>query len=170
MMPICSFAPVAVLYVVWPCIALRSVWYGSIISYSVNTSTIPIVSSLLEWVHLVTDDFDTEWDDSCPGLVETIAREAEWKACEASNNTVWLGRSATEGWEVTPPISPIEEAWPGALVDEHCGTWPSSAEVVQTRCDVWPGFPADVGGEIEVTIKVCLSVGEIVGEHSVCKF
>jgi hypothetical protein len=28
----------------------------------------------------------------------------------------------TEGWEVTPPVSPVDEAWPGAVVDEHCET------------------------------------------------
>jgi hypothetical protein len=38
----------------------------------------------------------TEWDDSCLGLMETIAQEAEWKAHEASNDTVQWGRSATE--------------------------------------------------------------------------
>jgi hypothetical protein len=36
----------------------------------------------------VTDNFKTEWDDSCPGLVGILAREAEWKAHEASNDTV----------------------------------------------------------------------------------
>jgi hypothetical protein len=59
----------------------------------------------------VTDNFNTEWDDSCMGLVETLAREAEWKAWEASNNNVvqW-GVYMTDGWEVTPPASPIDEA------------------------------------------------------------
>jgi hypothetical protein len=44
----------------------------------------------------ITDDFSTEWDDNCPGLVETIAQEAEWKAQEVSNDTVQWGRLVTE--------------------------------------------------------------------------
>jgi hypothetical protein len=39
----------------------------------------------------MTDDFDTEWDDGCPGLVETLAREVEWKDQEASNDAVQWG-------------------------------------------------------------------------------
>jgi hypothetical protein len=74
-----------------------------------------------------------------------------------------------DGWEVTPPASLVDEAWPGASVDEHCGVWPSSVEVVQSCCDTWPGFPSDVRG-IEVTMEVCLSVGEVVGKHSACRF
>jgi hypothetical protein len=92
-----------------------------------------------------------------------------WKAQEASNDMVQWGVDSTMGgWEVTPPASPVDEAWPDALVDKHCGVWPSSAEVVQACCDAWPGFPPDVGG-IEMTIEVCLSVEEIVGEHSTCR-
>jgi hypothetical protein len=34
---------------------------------------------------------------------------------------------------------------------------------------VWLGFPTDIGGGIEVTVEVCSSVGEIIGEHSACK-
>jgi hypothetical protein len=74
-----------------------------------------------------------------------------------------------DGWEVTPPASSIDEAWPGASVDEHCGTWLSPARVVQAHCDAWPGFPSNVG-EIKVTVEVCLSIGEIVREHSACRF
>jgi hypothetical protein len=66
-------------------------------------------------------------------------------------------------------LRPIVEAWPGAVVDECCGAWPSSAEIVQACCDMWPGFPADVEEGIEVTIKVCLSIGEIQGEHPACR-
>jgi hypothetical protein len=58
-------------------------------------------------------------------------------------------------------VSPVEEAWPGAIVDKHCGTWPSSVEIVQAHCDAWPGFPADIEGGIKVTIEVCSSIGEI---------
>jgi hypothetical protein len=128
------------------------------------------MSGLLEWIRLVTDDFYTEWDDGCPSLVETLAREAEWRAQETSNDVVqWGVGSAKNGWEVTPPASPIEEAWPGVLVDEHCGVWPSSAEVVQAHCDTWLGFLSDAGG-IKVTVEMCLSIGEVSREHSTCRF
>jgi hypothetical protein len=130
---------------------------------------IPIISSCWTQVVLAADDFDTEWDDSCPGLIETLAREAEWKAQEASNDTVQWGVLMTDSWEVTPPASPIEEAWPGAVMDDCCGTWPSSAEVVQAHVNVWPGFSADFEGGIEVTAEVCSSVGELQGEHSACR-
>jgi hypothetical protein len=86
-----------------------------------------------------------------------------------SNDTVqWGAGSTMDGWEVTPPASPVDEAWPGASLDEHCGVWASSAEVVQACCDTWPGSLSNLGG-IEVTIEVCSSVGEIVGEHSTCR-
>jgi hypothetical protein len=38
-----------------------------------------IMSDWLMQVMIMADDIDTEWDDSCPGLIETLAREAEWK-------------------------------------------------------------------------------------------
>jgi hypothetical protein len=34
----------------------------------------------------VTDGDGSEWDDGCPGLMEILAREGEWKAWEA---TMW---------------------------------------------------------------------------------
>jgi hypothetical protein len=79
------------------------------------------------------------------------------------------GEFEVNDWVMTPPASPIDEAWPGDLVDAHCGVWPSPTKVVQARCDTWLGFPCDVGG-IKVTVEVCLSTGEIVGEHSTCRF
>jgi hypothetical protein len=51
------------------------------------------------------------WDDDCAGLVETLAREAEWKDREAHNNTEaarWESE-APDGWGNTPPVSPICE-------------------------------------------------------------
>lgn len=51
-----------------------------------------------------------EWDDACLGLDRTVAREAEWKACEVSNfnKTQWRETDVTSGgWEVTPPASPV---------------------------------------------------------------
>jgi hypothetical protein len=58
----------------------------------------------------LTDGYGVEWDDSCSGLTETLAREAEWKAWEASNNMVqWGVTNATSGWEVTLPASPVQD-------------------------------------------------------------
>jgi hypothetical protein len=73
MTPICSSVWVVAMCVIQLPIALRSARYEATIFCFVNTLTIIIMSSLLNSVRLVTDDFDTEWDDSCPGLVETIA-------------------------------------------------------------------------------------------------
>jgi hypothetical protein len=39
-----------------------------------------------------------------------VAGEAEWRACEASNNVVqWGVADATGGWEATPPTSPVRD-------------------------------------------------------------
>jgi hypothetical protein len=51
-----------------------------------------------------------------------------------SNDAVQWEVSGTDGWEVTP-ASPVEEAWPSAVVDECCGIWPSLSEVVPTGAD-----------------------------------
>jgi hypothetical protein len=66
------------------------------------------------------------------------------------------------------PLHVEDKAWLDVVMEECCGTWPSSAEVVQAHCDAWPGFPADVEGGINVIVKVCSSVGEIQEEHSAC--
>jgi hypothetical protein len=56
---------------------------------------------------------------------------------------------------VTPPASPVSEVdvWLGVLVlvDECCGTWSSSSELVNARCDTWPASLPDPI-EIEVTV------------------
>jgi hypothetical protein len=102
-----------------------------------------------------------------------LAREAEWKAREASNKQVQWGVSdAAGGWDVTPPTSLVGEvdvAWPGALVDEHSGVWQSTSEVVQAYCNAWLGFPADAI-EIEVTVEEYSNVKAFEGEHSACRF
>jgi hypothetical protein len=76
----------------------------------------------------VADGYGVEWDDGCSGLTETLAREAEWTAQEASNDTVqWGVTDATGGWEVTLPASPVwnDSGWPGlaAQIDKCYGTW-----------------------------------------------
>jgi hypothetical protein len=38
--------------------------------------------------------FVSGWDNDCPGLVETLAKEAEWKRREAHND------AASISWEV----------------------------------------------------------------------
>jgi hypothetical protein len=58
---------------------------------------------------MVANDVDTEWDDSCPGLVETLAKEAEWEAHEVHNDAE-AARWAVDppdGWRSTPPESPV---------------------------------------------------------------
>jgi hypothetical protein len=77
---------------------------------------------------LVADSWQVEWDDACSGLDKTLAREAQWKAQEASKDEEqWGETDASGGWEVTPPASPIcvDSVWPGlvAQVNKHCGTW-----------------------------------------------
>jgi hypothetical protein len=72
-----------------------------------------------------------------------------------------VGGFRAGGWEVTPPASPIEGAWPGITVDEHYGTWPSPSEVVPTHADGWPSL--SVEGGIEVTIEVCSNMGNFKG-------
>jgi hypothetical protein len=67
------------------------------------------------------------------------------------------GVSGANGWEVTPPASPVEEAWPGVVVDERCGTWLSTLEVVPTRADGWPSLE----GGVEVTVEVCSNIEEL---------
>jgi hypothetical protein len=93
MTPIYSSVWAIALCVIQPLTTQRSARCKATISCSANSWMIPVVGSLLDSVHLVTDDSDTEWDDSCPGLVETIAQEAEWKAQEVSNDAVQWGVS-----------------------------------------------------------------------------
>jgi hypothetical protein len=162
MMLICSSVLVDVLFVIWFCITPKHVQFEVIIFCFVNAWTILIVSGWLTRVLTVANDIDTEWDDGCPGLVETLAREVAWEVREAQNDAE-AARWAVDppdGWGNTPPASPICEGWPGALVDKHGGVWPSPSEVVLTRADGWPNLSTSVEGGIEVTIKVVTDVGD----------
>jgi hypothetical protein len=38
------------------------------------------------------DGFFVEWDDDCEGLVRMIAREKEWKKCQAFNDVIDWGK------------------------------------------------------------------------------
>jgi hypothetical protein len=75
-----------------------------------------------------------------------------------------------DGWEVTPPASPVEKAWPGMVADERSGNWPSSSSVVPTCADGWLDLSSNVEGGVEVTVKVVTNIGKIQGEHSTCRF
>jgi hypothetical protein len=92
MMPTSSSVLVVASYVALPLITLRSVQREVILFCKC------LDDPHHEWFSLVgllmTDNFDTEWDDSCSGLVETLAREAEWKAREVNNDVVQWGVSA----------------------------------------------------------------------------
>jgi hypothetical protein len=101
--------------------------------------------------------------------VTTLAREVEWKDQEAQNEAVQWGGSNRDGWEVTPPASPVAESWPGAVADEHSGNWPSLSEVVPTCADGWPDLSTNVDGGVEVTIEVVTDAREVQGEHSACR-
>jgi hypothetical protein len=104
------------------------------------------------------------WDDNCEGLVQMHAREEEWKEREHHNDTVQWGVKAT-GWEVTPPASLVPRAdaagagiWPvtaGQLA--QASTWPTEEEYLAKQV------------QVEVSIEVHLSVGELIREHTACR-
>jgi hypothetical protein len=79
MMPTSSSVLVDALFVIQPSIVPRCVQFEGIIFCFVNAWMILIISDCLMQVLIVANDIDTEWDDGCPGLVETLAREAEWE-------------------------------------------------------------------------------------------
>jgi hypothetical protein len=131
-----------------------------------------LMSDCLMQVQIVANDLDTEWDNGCPVLVETLAREAEWEEWEAHNDAeaaCWAV-DPPNGWGNTPPASPVGEGWPCDLVDECSGTWPSPSEVVPTHVDGWPDLLTSIEGGIEVTIEVVTDVGDSQEPHTACRF
>jgi hypothetical protein len=101
------------------------------------------------------------WDDDCPGLVGTLAREAEWRIREAHNNAVaasW-GVDSSDGWGNTLPISPIQE---------ESGDWPSQEALVDAEVAAWPHFPLDTLA-IKMTVNTRSSIGDLVEEHPTCR-
>jgi hypothetical protein len=109
------------------------------------------------------------WEDDCPGLVEILVREAEWKEKEAHND-VEAARwevDAPNGWGNTPPTSSIPKGWPSAQIDEHSGTWPLPSDVVPLCVDGWPDLSASGASGIQVTIEVKSSIGDL-ERHSAC--
>jgi hypothetical protein len=115
------------------------------------------------------NNIDTEWDDDYPGLVETLAREAEWKRQEAHDDAAAASWEVNppDGWGNTPPASPI---WPGASIDEYCSTWPSPSAVVPTGTDSWPNLSASIEGGIKVTIEMVIDIRESQEGHTACRF
>jgi hypothetical protein len=100
-----------------------------------------------------------------------IPLTVEWRDQEVHNEVVQWGVSTMDGWEVTPPASPvIEEAWLGAVADEHCGVWASLSEVVPTCADGWPDLSVSVEGGIEVTVEIVTDIGESQEGHFACRF
>jgi hypothetical protein len=172
MMPIYSSVLVDALFVILLFIIPKHVRFEVTIFCFVNVWMILIMSAWLTWVLMVANDMDTEWDDGCPGLVETLAREAEWGVREVANDAevaLWAV-DPPDGWGSTPPASPIREGWPGVLVDKRSGTWPSLSEVVLTRADGWPDLSVSVEGRIEVTIEVVTDVENSQERHTACRF
>jgi hypothetical protein len=77
MMQTYSSALAVALFVIPLLIVLRHVLCEVIIFCFVNVWIILIVSGCWMWAMVMADDVNTEWDDGCPGLVETLAREVE---------------------------------------------------------------------------------------------
>jgi hypothetical protein len=91
-------------------------------------------------------------------------KEEDWKRCEAQNDAVEWGTKVT-GWEASPPPSPVARVnvagasiWPTTA--EHLarvGTWPTQEELLNERVSM------------EVTVEVHTSIGDLTGEHSICR-
>jgi hypothetical protein len=79
MTQIYSSVPAAALSVILLLIILRHALCEDIIFCFVIIWIILIMSGCLAQTMVMADDVNTEWDDGCPGLVETLAREVEWK-------------------------------------------------------------------------------------------
>jgi hypothetical protein len=131
-----------------------------------------LISGWLMLVLIVANGINTEWDDGCLGLVETLAREAEWEEREAHNDAEVAHWAVypPDGWGNAPPVSPILQGWPGVVVDEHNGNWPSPSEVVPTCMDSWPDLSTSVEGRIEVTIEVVTDTEDSQEKHIACRF
>jgi hypothetical protein len=121
-------------------------------------------------VHLLSDGFRTEWDDTCPDLDKTVAHKEEWRVHCTGNcdESKWRGPDESgQGWEVTPPVGPSREVqdiagdlsgWPGleAQIDDQCGYWgPLSSDSLLV--------------EQKVKIEERSSVGDFEGVRSACR-
>jgi hypothetical protein len=61
------------------------------------------------------DELLTGWDDDCPGLVATKAREVVWWERQDHNDAeaAQWAVEAPDGWGGEEVARPIEEGWPG---------------------------------------------------------
>jgi hypothetical protein len=106
------------------------------------------------------------WDDECEGLTVTIAREYEWRVCDAANEVgEWEVNLGGVSWDVTPPASPVVGVnvvgtgpWP-VTVKQHAmlGGWPSEEGVLADRLAV------------NVSIEVHTNVDALTDEHTACR-
>jgi hypothetical protein len=96
-----------------------------------------------------------------------LAREAEWKQREVSNNveTANWAMEAPDSWGNTPPTSPVQEGWLGVPAD---ATWPPLSDTVLLCPGGWPDLSPQVSDGVRVTIEVLSNV-ESLEEHSTCR-
>jgi hypothetical protein len=96
-----------------------------------------------------------------------LVREVEWKWREEHNDAeaAHWAIEAPDGWGNTPPTSPIQEGWPGILVDTNCETWPLLSDIVPLHSDGWPDLSPPVQDGVRVTVEVVTSVGDF-EDHS----
>jgi hypothetical protein len=104
------------------------------------------------------------WDDDCYGLARTISREQEWEEREAQNNAVQWGTEVM-GWEATPLASPIPRIDAAGV-----GIWPTTEERL-AQAGTWPTEDEYLAEQmqVEVSVEVHTSVGELVREHTACR-
>jgi hypothetical protein len=76
------------------------------------------------------------WDDDCPGLMATLAREEEWKRQEDQNDKEMAhwALETSDGWGGVQIASPVvEEGWPGVRPVD-CGRKVLSVQMVGRIC------------------------------------
>jgi hypothetical protein len=119
------------------------------------------------FVGIIHDSYgNVDWDDDCPGLTATLAREEEWKHREDHNNKEvadWV-LEVPDGWGGVRVVSPVvEEGWPGVRPEDH--SYPSSEGPLGPNG--WPDLLLPSSGGILVTMTTTIEKGE---GHSACRF
>jgi hypothetical protein len=93
-------------------------------------------------------------------LAHTVVREEEWRERECHNDGIQWGTEAN-GWEVTPPVSPVPHvdsvgvgSWPGVTAEQlaQAGTWPTEEEYLDEG----------LAERVQVEVSVRGSVGPII--------
>jgi hypothetical protein len=134
---------------------------------SVDVWTIPIVRVEISVWYLSNSYFGLGWDDGCPGLVETLAREVEWKWREEHNDAEvasWA-QEAPDGWGNTPPVSPIVDSWPHVQPEDQC--FPVSDDLLLCP-NGWLDLLLPTSDSIHITVEIRSIVKEAEG-HSTCR-